>query len=127
MVLDSDVIIRALTVDDPKKAERFRKYLQSPSELILTDVTIAEIFWTLSSFYKFKKSLILSSLETLIRDPAILCNSDLIRKAISILMETNLSFIDAYTSAYSIIKSDSRILSFDRGYDKLKEIRRIEP
>lgn len=127
MVLDSDVVVRAFTEDDPNKAQRFREFLVTASNLILTDVIFAEIYWTLKSFYKFDKSKILSSLEILINDQAISCNLDLLQRTISILRSTKLSLIDSYTAAYSVLKSDSKILSFDKGFDKLKEIVRVEP
>ena len=127
MVLDTDVVIRALTEDDSGKALRFRKLLVTASNLVLTDVTFAEIYWTLRSFYKFDKIKILSSMEILIHDQAISCNLDLLQRTISILRSTKLSLIDSYTVAYSVLKSDSKILSFDKGFDKIKELIRVEP
>lgn len=125
MVLDSDVIIRLLTADDPERSTRFRKFLSSARNLILTDVTFAEVYWTLSSFYRFEKAKIISSLEILIHDRAIECNIDLLEKTLFILQQTNISLIDAYTAAYALLKSDARVVSFDRGFDKLTDIQRV--
>ena len=127
MVLDSDVVIRVLTEDDPNKARRFKEFLVTASNLILTDVTFAEIYWTLKSFYKFNKDRILSSLEILIHDKAISCNLNLLQETIFILKASKLSLIDSYTAAYSILESNSKILSFDKGFDKIKELVRVEP
>lgn len=127
MVVDTDTIIRYITRDDSTKADKFEKYIISQKHLIITDVTFAEVYWVLLSFYKFSKKNILTVLEPFITSEALDCNSEILIKTMSYLKDTNLSFIDCYTAAYSCLKSDSSVLSFDRGFDKLGDIKRVEP
>lgn len=127
MVADADVIIRFLTSDDSEKANRFEKFLLSEKDIFITDVTFAEIYWTLKSFYKFGKNRILLILESLLNTSSVISNKDLLMETISILRKNNLSFIDAYVASFSLLKDDGKILSFDRGFDKLKNITREEP
>lgn len=127
MVIDTDVVIRFLTRDDSQKAQRFERFLESGKKGIITDVTFAEIYWTLNSFYKFPKHKILNILEALISYKSISSNKEVLMYVIKILREQTISFIDAYTIAYAAIKNDAKILSFDKGFDKIKEIKRLEP
>lgn len=127
MVADADVVIRFLTGDDKKKADRFEKFLLSKEDIFITDVTFAEIYWTLKSFYGFGKSKILSILESLLNTSSIVSNKDLLLETISILRKNNLSFIDAYVASFSLLKNDGKILSFDKSFDKLKNVIREEP
>ncbi|MCG2686363.1 PIN domain-containing protein [Candidatus Parcubacteria bacterium] len=127
MVVDTDVLIRFLTNDDPSKAARFERFLKSGKKLTLTDVTFAEIYWTLKSFYSFPKNKILVALESLINTRSISCHREILRETIQTLKESSVSFIDAYTAAFSRVKSEGKILSFDRGFEKLAGITRVEP
>lgn len=126
MIIDTDVIIRYLTNDDPKKSERFATYLRSGKKVQMTDVTFAEVYWTALSFYKMKKQDTLSMLEALINQPSIVCNKAILTQTIELLRRYTMSFVDAYTAAAATI-SDNTVLSFDRDFDKITGIKRIEP
>jgi len=127
MIVDTDVIIRFLTNDDSKKAKSFEHFLNSKQKIILTDVGFAEIYWTLKSFYKFPKGKIIPALNSIISFPSIASNKPLLSQTLNILQNHNISLIDAYNAAYSLINSDSKILSFDKGFDKISPITRQEP
>lgn len=127
MVVDTSVIIRFLTGDDKDKAERFRKFIQNKEQIIVTDVVFAEIFWILKSFYKLERNTVVSMLESLLNIPSVVCRRDVLLETLSVLKDCNLSFIDSYLCAFSLIESDGKILSFDKGFNKLKSIKRIEP
>jgi predicted nucleic-acid-binding protein len=127
MVVDSDVVIRFLTNDDPQKADRFKEFLQTGNKIILTNITVAEIIWTLKSFYKLDKTEIIPLIRSLINHSSIQCQQTLLKQSIHFYRNFNLSWIDAYTAAYSIIRNDQQVLSFDKGFDKLSDIKRQEP
>lgn len=126
MIIDTDVIIRFLIRDDSKKADRFEAFLRSGKKAQITDVTIAETYWTLTSFYQVKKQEILLMLESLIALPAIVSNVSIITNTVSILRQRSISFVDAYTAATAAL-TDKTVISFDRGFDKISGIKRIEP
>ncbi len=126
MIIDTDIIIRYLTNDDLKKSERFASFLRSGKKALLTDVTFAEVYWTALSFYKIKKLDALSMLEALIHQPSIVSNIAILSQTIDLLRKYTVSFIDAYTAAAAML-SDKTVLSFDRDFDKITTIKRIEP
>jgi len=127
MVIDSDVLIRYLTKDDQVKAKRFKSFLSSGKKGLLTDTTCAEIYWTLSTLYKMSKKEIIPNMLGIINHKAIKCNCDVLTECFDILSTNNTSLIDAYEAAYAKLYNDSKILSYDRGFDKLKGIKRVEP
>ena len=127
LVIDADVIIRFLTKDDLDKAKRFKRFLQSAKPATVIDVTIAEVFWTLKSFYHYPKQKILDALNAFISLPQIHLRRELLFEVIEILKTANISFIDAYVAAYSLRKHGGQVLSYDKGFAKVKGIRRVEP
>ncbi|MCG2692387.1 PIN domain-containing protein [Microgenomates group bacterium] len=127
MLVDTDILIRFFTNDDPVKALRFERFLRSERKMAVTAVTVAEIYWVLSSFYRFSKKKILDCLESLVSKPNILCSKLLLLETITILRHHSLSFVDAFIAAYSLSKHHGQVLSYDKGFDKIKLIKRVEP
>ncbi len=127
MIVDTDILIRFFTNDDPVKALRFERFLRSERKMAVTAVTVAEAYWVLSSFYRFPKMKILDCLESLVGKASIISPKILLLDTVTILRRHNISFVDAFTAAYSLIKHQGRVLSYDKGFAKVKGIRRIEP
>ncbi len=117
MVLDSDVLIRYLVRDDLDKANRFKKFLSSGKKIIITDATCAEVYWTL----------LISALESVLNHQSIKCNQALLFACFNTLKNSNISFMDSYEAAYACLYSDCEVMSFDRGFDKIKKVKRVEP
>lgn len=127
MVVDTDILVRFFTNDDQVKALRFERFLRSERKMTVTVVTVAEVYWVLSSFYRFSKKKILDCLEALVSKPNILCPKLLLLETVTILRRYNLSFVDAFTAAYSLSKHQGQVLSYDKGFAKVKGVRRVEP
>ena len=118
-LLDTNLIIRFLVNDDPKKASRIEKLLIDKNNTnILLDTIIAEIIWVLNSYYSLKKSEVIGKISALIHLDTVDCNSVLINKALSIWEENNISYIDSYLSAVSKL-GNIPLFSYD---NKLKSI-----
>ena len=88
-VLDANIIIRFLVDDDKEKADAIEKLLRSNETLILTDVTIAEIIWVLSSYYKEPKKDIVKKITALIHLPSIKCNKKVMITALNFFEKHN--------------------------------------
>jgi predicted nucleic-acid-binding protein len=68
--LDTNILVRYLTFDDPKQTTRALEVVDSLSienPGFISLVVIAELVWVLESFYKLTKTEVVSSLETLLR------------------------------------------------------------
>lgn len=119
-LLDTNLIIRFLVNDDPKKVAQVEKLLKNPSNTnILLDTVIAEIVWVLNSYYSLSKKDIIEKVEALIHVDTVECNSVLISKSLSLWKENNISFIDAYLLAVSKI-GNIPLYSYDKKLASIK-------
>jgi predicted nucleic acid-binding protein len=127
MVIDSNILIRHLTNDNPVQAKKARTLLNSQDRLTIPDVTIAEVYWVLRRVYGHDKKDVVQMLAGIIHKPEVFCNKKLLQETFTVLRSKNISFIDAYTASFAIIHDDSVVASFDKDFDKIKSISRKEP
>lgn len=127
-ILDANVILRFLVEDDKEKAERFKRRLQrSGDTFLLTDVTVAEMVWVLSSYYEVEKAEIVAKLQALLEVKTISANTAVLSKALQIFLTYPVDYIDAYFAAYAQVSGIETIVSYDKDFDRLSEITRTEP
>ena len=127
-LIDSNLLLRLLTNDDPTQAEAVEKLLKfSPEPIFLPDVTVAEIVWVLSSFYRLSKEEIIEKIYILLSSRNIDCNKALLLRSLYFYRSFNIAFIDAYLAAYCEQEKLEGIYSFDKDLDKIKEVKRFKP
>lgn len=130
--LDTNIFLRYFLKENEAVFRRLEKLF---SEIILGNIIgvanamiIAEVIWVLSRSYKWNKEKICDNIELILitpnirfKDKAILVN------AVNVYKEKNISFIDAYN--YSFIRANgvTEIYSFDRDFDELQDVKRLEP
>jgi predicted nucleic acid-binding protein len=127
IIIDTNVIIRYLTGDDPEKAKKFRSYLRKNSGLFVSDTVVAETYFVLTSFYKFSRDKVLSWLSDLICHPNIQCDEGLLKEVIEIAASHDVSFVDAYCAALARKQTNGKLLSYDKSIGKIAGVTRIEP
>ena len=130
--VDTNVFLRLMVNDDPVKADAceslFRKAIAGDETLTTSDMVIAEIIWVLESYYELKKSDIRENVEKILNTRNLHCpNREIIISALSIYVEKNIDFIDAYNAF--MLKRDEiyEIYSYDKHFDRVGWIKRIEP
>jgi predicted nucleic-acid-binding protein len=130
--VDTNVFLRFLVNDDPAKADAcealFQKAIDGQEILFTSDMIIAEIIWVLESYYELKKVDIRESIEKILNTRNLQCrNREIIISALSIYVEKNIDFIDAFNAM--MLKRDKRdeIYSYDKHFDRIDWIKRIEP
>ena len=132
--IDTNIFLRFLTRDDPKKAEQCRSLLYAASEggikLYTTDLVFAELIWVLQS----PKTYNLNPPE--IRDlviPLALIKglSFPAKKMFPEIMELfasyNVDFIDAYNAVIMHSRDIDLIYSYDSDFEQLENVTRVEP
>lgn len=130
--VDTNVFLRFLVNDDPEKAdaceELFRKAIAGDEALSTSDMVIYEIIWVLESYYELKKSDIRESVEKILNTRNLHCpNKEIIISALSIYVEKNIDFIDAYNAFMLKLDKINEINSYDKHFDRVDWIKRIEP
>lgn len=117
--VDTNVFLRFLTNDDPAKAKRaealFRDAVGGKIRLMTSLLVIAEIVWTLESFYGLDKHEIAEKVQTILNTPNLQCaDAPLILLALDLYAQQNIDFIDAYHAGFLKDRDVKRIVTYDR-------------
>lgn len=126
-LIDTNLIIRFLVNDDPKKVTKVEKLLKDKNNKnILPDTVIAEIIWVLSSYYSLNKKEASEKIRALIHVDTIECNAFLINRALTLWEENNISYIDAYLAAV-VELGNITLYSYDSKFNSIPTITVKEP
>lgn len=132
--VDTDVLIRLLTGDDPVKQAAatglFERVEAGELTLLAPDTVIADAVFVLSSrrLYNLPRQEVQQLLTTLVRLPRFrVRNRRALLRALEIYGGSNLDFGDALIVAAMHEAGSEAVFSFDRDFDRLPGISRIEP
>jgi uncharacterized protein len=117
--VDTNLFLRYLTNDVPAQADSVESLLQRALKgkvhLVTTGMVIAEIVWTLESYYELdKKEIQMMVLGILNTEGLDVIDSDLLLQAIIPYADKNVDFIDAYNAAWMVKNDVDKIYTFDR-------------
>lgn len=132
--IDTDVIIRFLTGDDPKKqaaaATLFEQIEQGLLTIAAPDTVIADAVFVLSSprLYHIARSDIRDMLRRLVSFPHFRVENHLcVLRALDLYAATKLDFGDTLIIASMEQQNSHLLYSFDRDFDRIQGITRREP
>ncbi len=130
--IDTNVFLRYLTADDERKARRalaLLKRVEGNDERVATSsLVIFEIVFTLESYYSMPRERVSSLVLPLVELRGLqLDNKDVFREALGLYASGRLSFADAYNASLMRKKGLGEIYSYDRDFDRLEGIRRVQP
>lgn len=131
-LLDANIFLRHLGQDHPDHSPRATIYFQRIENGELrartTKFVIFETVFTLERTYQVPRAQIQAQLLALIDLPGlVLPGKRRPHRAFQLYVAHNVSFVDAYNAAVVQELKLGPIVSFDRGYDRLPGITRIEP
>lgn len=103
--VDTNVFLRYMTNDVPEKADAVEELLMRAEtgqvKLITNSLVIAEIVWTLASFYHLLKINIQEKVKAILNTPGVeVVDAGLVDLATRWYAEKNVDFIDAYNAAW---------------------------
>jgi len=112
-------------------AAKARRLVQHADEgevlLVIEAVILAETLYTLESFYKLERKQAAQKLDDLLKCRGIeAAEPTRVADALKRCREQNAHFADAYLAAASV-ELRFPVASFDRDFDKFKDVQRIEP
>lgn len=126
--IDTNVLVRHLIGDPPDMAARATAYLASATELLLTDIVLAETVYVLQSFYKAPCRQVADAMRSLVALPSIVTVDPALRlRTIEVYETDRIDFADAYLVACAESTGVNRVASFDRSIDRVGTIERVEP
>jgi len=117
--IDANVILRYLLQDHQEFFQKAQKIMleaeQGKLKLLVAPITIAEVVWTLESFYKIPRKEIADTLSAFICSDGIEAEEgDVVLFALKTYKESNVDFIDAYLSHHIAKSGNKRIFTFDK-------------
>lgn len=124
VVADTNAFLRFLLDDIPQQVKKFEKILKQAKKseiiLIVPQIIIFELNFTLSKYYLFPKQDIVSKLQLIIRTPYFkIQDIEIFREAIQLYSKSNLSLADCFIYYCSQAwKAD--LFTFDQKLAKLK-------
>ena len=116
---DTNLFLRYLTNDIPEKAEAFDHILHRAAagdfQLVTNSLVLAEIIWTLESFYKMQPVQIQAMVLAMLNTPGLeIVDGDIVLQAILWYVEKNIDFIDAFNVAWIKAQGIDQACTFDK-------------
>ncbi len=130
--LDTNILLRFLTRDDEGKAQQALDLLlrieRGEEKVITSPLVIFETIYTLQRFYKVPRQRIKDQILSIISMRSLhLPDKNLYHHSFDLYLTKNISFADAYNAVYMQAEEVSHIYSWDRDFDKIDGITRLEP
>lgn len=119
IALDTNVLVRLLTRDDPKQAERarslFEEHAAEDGALFISDVVLAELAWTLERAYGRDRADISKALGSLADNATLRFESlDTIRVALRLFASGPAGFPDCLIAATAAASGCESLRTFDK-------------
>ena len=130
--VDTNVFLTYLTQDDPSTYERcremFKKALEGEIALSTSGMVIAELIWTLLSYYKVPKAEVIEKVSVILAtENLFIPDKDVLADALVLYARKNIDFIDAYNTVFMKYQGLREIYSYDEDFDPIEDIERKEP
>jgi predicted nucleic acid-binding protein len=126
--LDANVLIRHLTADPPDAGARATRFLERADALLLPDVIVSEVVYVLESFYQTPREQVATAVRAILAFRAVgVVDANLLLRALELYEVELVDFADAYLVACAEAAGVPDIVSFDRDFDRLHSVNRVEP
>lgn len=130
--IDTNVFLRVLIRENELSFRESRAVLELIKNkriaAFTSNMVLAEVAWTLLSFYKFPKRQVVKALQGIIYLKGLKFKDAFDNKlAVEIYQKHNIKFIDAVIASHPMIfKKGAAIISYDKDFDKIGT-NRLEP
>lgn len=116
--VDTNVFLRYLTNDIPEQADAVETLFKSAARgerlLVTTPLVVAEIVWTLQSYYHLPRERIKTAVVGILGTPGLDVDDDhIVLQAIIWYDEKNVDFIDAFHAAWLEVRGIKVAHTFD--------------
>jgi len=130
--VDTNIFLRYLTKDDPSKYEKcremFKKAMKGEIAITTSGMVIAELVWTLLSYYKVPKAEVVEKVTVIVGTKNLsIPDKHIVADALVLYARKNIDFIDAYNSIFMRYHGLREIYSYDEDFELMEDIQRREP
>lgn len=116
--LDTNILVRYLTDDDPIQADKVEKFFKSQSEnslFIINNVVLAELDWVLTSVYNYDREDFIKVINQLLETERITFQTpSLVEKACLIYTKSDADFSDCYIGILNNDMGSKTTITFDK-------------
>lgn len=127
--IDSNIFLRALTDEDKKMCQDCTSLLRAVKnnqiEAVTSSLVLAEVGWTIDSYYGFTKSEIVKALKGITRLSGLQIKDEYnVQIGIFCFQKKNVKLIDAFLASIREIQAKKwMVVSYDHDFDKLGVLR----
>jgi len=128
--LDSNVLLRAITGDDPIQsplAQRFLAALSNDRPGVINPVVLVEIAWTLRARHKYPKGEIAKHIEEFMRSSAYhIVDRDAVSEALLVSALHPIEFADALIGEINHLAGCATTMTFDEAASQVPGFTRLQ-
>ncbi|HSA81392.1 MAG TPA: type II toxin-antitoxin system VapC family toxin [Geminicoccaceae bacterium] len=127
--LDTNVLLRMITADDPEQIARVRRYLRQErhhAPFWINRIVLCELVWSLATAFKFDRPRVAAVIMLLLRsDEVTIEGHRIVRDALYLFQTSNADFADCLIGLSNGLAGCERTATFDRGAARLDEFELI--
>jgi len=130
--IDANVILRYLTNDVPEQAKQAEELLNrvevGNEDVFLPDIILADIIWILEKYYKQTREDIREWITAILSLQGLtFSDKEMALNALDIYVAKKIDWSDASAAIQMVQRDITEIYSFDKHFDRIDGIIRIEP
>jgi len=119
IALDTNILVRLLTRDDDRQAEKvrilFETHAENNDQFFVSDVVLAELAWTLERTYGFDRAAISKTFRALAENATLGFQSrEVLQLAHAVFESTKIGFADSLIVAQSQARGCASLVTFDK-------------
>ena len=111
--LDTNVLVRLATQDDPKQSALALKVLQTASLMAVPTTALCEMVWVLQRGYRYTPEQISHAIRTLLQVSQVVCNTPAVLAGLA-LLQTGGDFADGVIAFEGQWLGGDTFVSFDK-------------
>lgn len=126
-VIDTNLLVRYLTEDDPEKAKAVERLLKRAGRgeirILLPSVVIAELVWVLESYYEMEAGEIAELVGATLNTPGVEAQDKrILHEALKTYDKKRIDFVDAWILEFARERKIKTVYTFDKRHFKEKDL-----
>jgi len=128
-VIDTSVLVRYLTRDDPRKAQAAQEFLATAAahSLLLPDVAVAELTFVLSRVYRWPVPSVANAIRAVVNHRTIEVPGRELWLDVADDLDQGSGVVDAYLLRTAETAGIRRLVTFDEGIKPLATVECVSP
>lgn len=130
--IDTNILLRYLSGDDPVRAQRaltlLRRIELGEEQAVTSQLVIFETIFSMQRRYRVPKAQIRDRIQAILNLRNLqIPDKHLFHQALDLFVERDIPFADAFNATYMQTRGVTEIYTWDRDYDRIPDIQRVEP